>query len=107
MKLFYKILLGIIVLICSLAIWKVAPFLITEMIDKKAIILLYLMLFFTFLCWLGVKLVNWAKQRKAAAVVFGAAVQMLLPDPYAERTIKIVQERKKETRKEQHKDEPK
>lgn len=47
------------------------------------------------------KLYAWARGRKTGAFVFGALTQMLLPDPYAERTLKIVQERKQETRREQ------
>ena len=45
-------------------------------------------------------LFGWAKNRKTGAVVFGALVQMVMPDPYAERTIKVVQEEKKESKKE-------
>ena len=46
------------------------------------------------------KLFDWAKNRKTGAVVFGALVQMIMPDPYAERTITVVQDEKKESRKE-------
>ncbi len=58
--------------------------------------LLLLVLF----CVFG-KLYGWARRRKTGAFVFGALTQMLLPDPYAERTLKIVQERKQESRREQ------
>lgn len=37
-----------------------------------------------------------ARRRRAAAFMVGAFLQMLLPDPYAERTIEVVQDRKKE-----------
>ncbi len=33
--------------------------------------------------------------------MFGILVQMIMPDPYAERTVEIVQEDKKETKKQQ------
>ena len=58
-----------------------------------------------FLPWLGfvsailvfAKLLSWAKNRKTGALVFGILVQMFTPDPYAERTIKVVQEDKKQS----------
>lgn len=53
------------------------------------------------LFYLFYKLTVWARKRKKAAYIFGAAVQMFLPDPYAERTIKIVQEKKAEVKKRQ------
>lgn len=49
----------------------------------------------------AVKLTKWVKQRKAEAVIFGAAVQMFLPDPYAQSTIEMVQEEKQEQQKKQ------
>lgn len=42
------------------------------------------------------KLFSWAKNKKTGAFVFGALVQMFSPDPYAERTIEVVQEDKKQ-----------
>ena len=57
--------------------------------------LLVILVAFVFL-----KLLGWAKNRKTGALVFAALVQMVMPDPYAERTIKVVQEDKKETKKE-------
>lgn len=42
------------------------------------------------------KLIGWAKKKKTSAVVFGALVQMFMPDPYVDRTIKVVQEDKKQ-----------
>ncbi len=42
------------------------------------------------------KLFSWARNMKAGAIVFGALVQMFMPDPYVERTIKVVQEDKKQ-----------
>lgn len=42
------------------------------------------------------KLIGWAKKKKTSAVVFGALVQMFMPDPYVERTITVVQQDKKQ-----------
>lgn len=50
------------------------------------------------------KLIGWAKNRKTGALVFGALVQMIMPDPYAERTINVVQQEEKETKKETDED---
>lgn len=41
------------------------------------------------------KLVSWAKKKNAAAITFGALVQMFSPDPFAERTIQVIQQDKK------------
>jgi len=49
--------------------------------------------------FMAINLVKWAKKRRSSAYVFGAVVQMLLPDPYVERTIKLVQEDKKVVKK--------
>lgn len=72
------------------------------LIDYIQVLYVLLLLFGIILigCF-AVKLTKWAKQRKAAAVIFGAAVQMFLPDPYAQRTIKMVQEEKQEQPKKQ------
>jgi len=43
-------------------------------------------------------LIRWARTQHVRAFAFGAIIQMFLPDPYAERTIKIVQEAKKEVK---------
>ncbi len=48
-----------------------------------------------------IKLVSWAKQMKTGVLVLGIFIQMFMPDPYAERTVKVVQEDKKETKKQQ------
>lgn len=53
-------------------------------------------LFVLGLCAGFIWLVAAARRRRAAAFVVGAFLQMLLPDPYAERTIEVVQDRKKE-----------
>lgn len=59
------------------------------------------------LCAIGFRLVVQAKARKTAAFVIGAFLQMILPDPYAERTIEVVQDRKKEVvRKQDENGEP-
>jgi len=44
-------------------------------------------------------LFKWAKAQKIGAYVFGSFAQMFLPDPYAERTIKVVQENKQQVKK--------
>jgi len=67
----------------------------------------YLGLLWAFLPWLIVfvlgviasKLMTSARKRKGTAVIFGAAVQMLIPDPYAERTIEMMVVEKKQTKK--------
>jgi len=69
----------------------------TENIIATAVVTLVVLL----LPLIGIKLIQWAKKRKTAAVIFGAAVQMVLPDPNVEKTIKIVQEQKKEHKKQQ------
>ena len=35
------------------------------------------------------KLFSWARNRKAGAIVFGALMQMFMPDPYVERTLTV------------------
>ena len=52
-------------------------------------------------CFGFYRLVMKAKAGRATAFVIGAFLQMMLPDPYAERTIEIVQDRKKEVIKQQ------
>ncbi|MBV1909041.1 MAG: hypothetical protein KUG78_06935 [Kangiellaceae bacterium] len=60
-------------------------------------------LFVTYLPWIAIavlilvfgKLLFWAKNKKTGAIVFGVLIQMIMPEPYAERTIKVVQEEKK------------
>lgn len=51
------------------------------------------------LCWCVVfivfwQLTKWAKQRKSGAYVFGALVQMLLPDPQINKTIEVIEQQK-------------
>lgn len=53
---------------------------------------------FIYLC---IKMIGWAKNRKAGAIAFGLFFQMILPDPSAETTIKAVAERKQEVKKQQ------
>jgi len=58
--------------------------------------------------FIGFKLVSWAKKQNSAAYVFGAMVQMLVPDPYVERTIQLVQDNKKTAQKQKERErEPK
>jgi hypothetical protein len=49
-------------------------------------------------------LLKWAKQQHTGAYVVGAMVQTILPDPYVERTIQVVQHNKKEVKKEKEND---
>jgi hypothetical protein len=52
-------------------------------------------LLFTF-----VRLYCWARNKKKGAFIFGMLMQMMMPDPYVERTIKVVQcETKQEDKK--------
>jgi hypothetical protein len=51
--------------------------------------------FFVILTTVFIRLYSWAKQKKVAAIALMAMVQMFSPDPYAERTIEIVQQDKK------------
>lgn len=53
---------------------------------------------FAYFC---IKMVGWAKNRKAGALAFGLFFQMFLPDPRADITIKSVVERKQEAKKQQ------
>jgi hypothetical protein len=41
------------------------------------------------------KLISWARKKKTVAITFGVLVQMFSPDPFAERTIEVVQQDKK------------
>lgn len=43
--------------------------------------------------------IGWAKQRKTGAYVFGALVQMLLPDPNVAKTIAVVEQQKTQASK--------
>ncbi|MFT5759109.1 MAG: hypothetical protein ACI9LM_003863 [Alteromonadaceae bacterium] len=47
------------------------------------------------------KLMKSAKKRQGSAVAFGALVQMLTPDPYAERTIEMMVVEKKQIKKQE------
>lgn len=50
---------------------------------------------------LYIKLISWAKKRKASAFAIGILVQMFLPDPKAQITIEAIAERKQEVKKQQ------
>ena len=64
-------------------------------------------IFYLFIPWFALlillvafsKLFNWAKKKKASAIVFGALIQMFMPDPYVERTITVVRQDKKQQEK--------
>jgi len=51
-------------------------------------------LFFLFLLKLFQVAFNKARKRKAGVIILASFIQMFLPDPYAERTIKVVQVQK-------------
>ena len=46
-------------------------------------------------------MIDWARHRKVGAIAFCLFVQMFLPDPKAQVTIKTVVERKQEVKKQQ------
>lgn len=50
---------------------------------------------------MSVLLTKLAKKRKAAAYLLGGFAQCILPDPYAERSIKMVVEAKQEVKKQE------
>jgi len=50
-----------------------------------------------------IRLYQWARNKKTGALVIGLLVQMILPDPQVEQTIKVVQEKKQTTIQSQRK----
>jgi len=54
---------------------------------------------FILIALIAKKLMEWAKTRRGAAVVFGVLVQMLLPDPQVEKTIETVMVKKRQENK--------
>jgi hypothetical protein len=46
-----------------------------------------------------IRLFKWARNKKTGAFIFAALIQMMMPDPYAERTIQVVQEEKQDIKK--------
>lgn len=91
-------------LLCALLpdpTWK--EFLDSPELGDLAMALLPWVLFVIFIM-MSILMVKWAKRRRSSAYVFGAVVQMLLPDPYVERTIKLVQEDKQTVKKQQEDD---
>lgn len=66
----------------------------------ESLIALWPWLLLIFVALFFLELISWAKNRKTGALVFGSLIQMIMPDPYAERTIEIVLQEKKETNKE-------
>lgn len=100
MKLLFKLLIIAAVLVCGYLLSQsqvINLYLISPIVTAMLAVIGSLGCLFWFWC----KLIKWARKRKAGAVVFGALMQMFLPDPYAERTIKIVQECKYENKKQQ------
>lgn len=76
---------------------------------KSIYVLKSLMPWMIFIGFIGFawKMVSWARKRKSGAYAFGALVQMVLPDPYVERTIKLVQEEKQYKKQRETDDAPK
>ena len=62
---------------------------------------LHLWIVLGFIVFILMKLVSWAKQKKTGVLALGIFIQMFTPDPYVERTVKVVQEDKKATKKQQ------
>lgn len=70
---------------------------------------IYLGLLWAFLPWtivfilamIASKLMKSAKKRRGTAIAFGAVVQMLTPDPYAERNIEMMVIEKKQQKKQE------
>ncbi len=58
-------------------------------------------IFLFIIYFIPLKLMHWARRQAKAAFLFGSLMQIMLPDPYAERTVKVVQEVKQKQK--QHK----
>lgn len=81
----------------------------SELSPKSIAVLKLLIPWMIFIGFIGFawKMVCWARRRKTGAYAFGALVQMVLPDPYIERTIKLVQEDKQQKKQRETDGEPK
>jgi len=97
-KLFIGTLVGVMLLCVYLFGFSDESLLFNSKLNGLQVILLPWGIFLAFI-FIAINLVKWAKKRRSSAYVFGAMVQMLLPDPYVERTIKLVQEDKKVVKK--------
>ncbi|WP_150138873.1 hypothetical protein [Candidatus Enterovibrio escicola] len=97
-KLFIGTLVGVMLLCVYLLGVSDGSLLFNSKLNGLQVILLPWGIFLAFI-FIAINLVKWAKKRRSSAYVFGAMVQMLLPDPYVERTIKLVQEDKKVVKK--------
>lgn len=63
----------------------------TATLTLCALVFVWCFIFFLFF-----KAIGWAKQRKTGAYVFGALVQMLLPDPQVTKTIAVIEQQKEQ-----------
>jgi len=54
----------------------------------------------TLLILIPYQLLVWARKQHVGAIVFGSAMQIMLPDPYAQRTIEIITDQKQELKQE-------
>lgn len=97
-KLFIGTLVGVMLLCVYLLGVSDGSLLFNSKLNGLQVILLPWGIFLAFI-FIAINLVKWAKKPRSSAYVFGAMVQMLLPDPYVERTIKLVQEDKKVVKK--------
>ncbi len=72
-----------------------------DMLSNLLVKFLPWVIFFFIIYFIPLKLMHWARRQAKAAYLFGALMQIMLPDPYAERTVKVVQEVKQQQK--QHK----
>ena len=78
-----------------------------QMIFLKTLFDLFLpWIFFAILIQLFAKLLNKTRKRKAGIIILASFIQMFLPDPFAERTIKMehLQTKKAEKKRDNDKD---
>jgi len=64
--------------------------------------------FLIFICAILIftKLYSWIKNRKTGAVIFALLLQIFMPDPYTERTVKVIQVDKKKEIEKRREEEP-
>ena len=77
--------------------YAITPYFTEQNILELTLIIIYMLpiSFFILLSFSFSPLIKAAKKQKALAFALGSLVQMVVPDPYVERTIKIVVEQKK------------
>lgn len=86
----------------GLAASQLSP-LLRDMMDTFIVLwhFLKLGLGFVVFIYLCIKMIGWARNRKAGAIAFGLFFQMILPDPSAQTTMEAVVERKEGVKKQQ------